>query len=230
MINSTKHKNANLSDPLAVKGLAQITYNKMKEMMFSYRIVPGQRLILVDLAKQLSVSRTPINIALSILHRQGFLDFVPNQGYRVHEITREEMENLYYVRKILELGAVEKAIERLNQKKLSNFKKKKDLYEKAVTEHVSRGRFILDQEFHASLIKMGDNPYHTEYFRDVYQRIFLRHRIDMLIAERATKVAIEHNEIFDAISRKDVRNSKKLIRNHIRTGMRYIISSVFYED
>ncbi len=60
--------------------------------MLNYEIVPGQRLVFIDLAKQLNVSRTPVNNALSILAQQGYLDFVPNQGYSVHKLTQKEAE------------------------------------------------------------------------------------------------------------------------------------------
>jgi DNA-binding GntR family transcriptional regulator len=205
-----------------MQSLVQITYDKIKEMMLNYEIIPGQRLILIDLAKQLGVSRTPVNIALSILTRDGFLDFMPNQGYRVHEITPRETENLYDIREMLELGAIEKAIDRLSPEAVKQLKEKKLLYEKAVAEQVSRGRFYIDQEFH-----MAGNPYLTDYFREIYQRIFLRHRIEGLRADRAKKVVIEHDELYDAVSKKDIKKAKKMIREHIKMGKEYIISSVF---
>jgi DNA-binding GntR family transcriptional regulator len=210
-----------------MQSLVQITYDKIKEMMLNYEIIPGQRLILIDLAKQLGVSRTPVNIALSILTRDGFLDFMPNQGYRVHEITPRETENLYDIREMLELGAIEKAIDRLSPEAVKQLKEKKLLYEKAVAEQVSRGRFYIDQEFHACLIDMAGNPYLTDYFREIYQRIFLRHRIEGLRADRAKKVVIEHDELYDAVSKKDIKKAKKMIREHIKMGKEYIISSVF---
>lgn len=209
------------------KNLTQMVYRKIKEMMFNYEIVPGQRLIFVDLAKKLGVSRTPVNNALSILANEGFLDFVPNQGYTVHEITKQEAESLYEVREIIELGAIEKAIHKLTKEKLENLKKKKILYEKAVTEQITRGRFTLDQEFHACYIGMAENPYLTEYFREVYQRIFLRHRIEGLPAGRAREVVLEHNEIFKAIKLKDIKRAKELVKLHIKAGKDYIFSSIF---
>ncbi len=209
------------------KNLTQMAYRRIKEMMFNYEIVPGQRLIFVDLAKRLGVSRTPVNNALSILANEGFLDFVPNQGYTVHQITKEEANALYEIREILELGAIGQAIKRLTPEKLEDLKEKKILYEKAVSEQITRGRFTLDQEFHACYIQMAENPYLTDYFREVYQRIFLRHRIEGLPAGRAREVVIEHNEIFKAIKAKDIKRAKELIRQHIKAGKEYIFSAIF---
>jgi DNA-binding GntR family transcriptional regulator len=208
------------------KNLTQMAYRKIKEMMLNYDIVPGQRLIFVDLAKRLGVSRTPVNNALSILANEGFLDFVPNQGYTVHQITRDEASALYELREIIELGALEKALENSTLEKIEILKKQKILYETSVIENVSRGRFTLDQEFHASYIGMAENPYLTDYFREIYQRIFLRHRIEGLPAGRAKEVVLEHNEIFDAIRESNLKSARQLVKHHIKAGKEYIFSSV----
>lgn len=209
------------------KNLTAMAYRKIKEMMLNYDIVPGQRLIFVDLAKRLNVSRTPVNNALSILANEGFLDFVPNQGYTVHQITRDEAVWLYELREVIELGAVDRAIENATPEGIDLLKKQKNLYERSVIENLSRGRFALDQEFHASYIQMAGNPYLTEYFREIYQRIFLRHRIEGLPVGRAKEVVSEHTEIFDAICQKNVRSARQLIKHHIKAGKDYIFASVF---
>jgi DNA-binding GntR family transcriptional regulator len=207
--------------------LTRRVYEQIKEMMQNYEIIPGQRLIFVDLAKRLGVSRTPVNNALSILAYEGFLDFVPNQGYKVHQITQEEAESLYEIREIIELGSIGRAIRKLTPEKLDILKRKKELYEKAVADQVSRGRFILDQEFHACHVQLSENLYLAEYFREVYQRIFLRHRIEGLRADRARAVVTEHDEIFEAIELKDVERARESIKCHIASGKQYIYSVIF---
>lgn len=209
------------------KNLTQMVYRKIKEMMQNYEIIPGQRLIFSDLAQRLGVSRTPVNNTLSILANEGFLDFVPNQGYTVHQITEEEAESLYEIREIIELGSIGKAIRRLTPEKFDSLERQKNLYEKAVADQVSRGRFVLDQEFHACYVQICGNLYLADYFREVYQRIFLRHRIEGLLAERAQKVVSEHYEICEAISLRDVERAKESIKSHIESGRQYIFSVIF---
>jgi DNA-binding GntR family transcriptional regulator len=209
--------------------LTRMVYEQIREMMENYEIIPGQRLIFVDLAKRLGVSRTPVNNALSILAHEGFLDFVPNQGYTVHQITEEEAESLYEIREIIELGSIGQTIRKLTPEKLDTLKRRKELYEKAVADQVSRGRFLLDQEFHACHVHLCENLYLAEYFREVYQRIFLRHRIEGLRADRAHAVVTEHDEIFEAIKLKDVEWAKESIKSHLASGKQYIFSVIFGE-
>lgn len=209
------------------KNLTQMVYRKIKEMMQNYEIIPGQRLIFSDLAQRLGVSRTPVNNALSILANEGFLDFVPNQGYTVHQITEEEAESLYEIRGIIELGSIGKAIRRLTPERLESLERQKHLYEKAIADQVSRGRFVLDQEFHACYVQICGNLYLADYFREVYQRIFLRHRIEGLLTDRARAVVSEHNEIFEAIRLRDIERAKESIKSHIESGRQYIFSVIF---
>lgn len=209
------------------RNLTYWVYSKIKEMMLHYQIIPGQRLVFIELAQRLGVSRTPVNNALSILANEGFLDFVPDQGYRVHEITLDEAESLYEIREMMELGAIGKAIRKSTLEKLEKLEKQKTEYEKAVVQRVSRGRFTLDQEFHASIIQMSENLYLADYFREIFQRTFLRHSIEGFRSDRAQEVVLEHNKIFQAIKLKDVERAKDLIKSHIHRGKEYIFSIIF---
>lgn len=229
MLETMKKNGRNNNASGGEKNLTQWVYEQIKGMMLNYEIIPGQRLVFVDLARRLRVSRTPVNNALSILAKEGFLDFVPNQGYAVHQITEEEAGSLYEIREIIELGAVGKAIRKLTPERLSSLEQKKRLYEKAVAARVSRDRFVLDQEFHAAYVELSENVYLGDYFREVYQRIFLRHRIEGLRAGRAEAVVFEHREILEAIGTRDVDRAKESIKFHIGAGKRYIFSVIFGE-
>lgn len=212
------------------KNLTLAAYDSIKDMMFNYDIVPGQRLVFVDLAKQLGVSRTPVNNALSILAKEGYLDFVPNQGYSVHKLTKEEAESLYEIREILEIGTIGKAIRSMTDEKLKIFEEKKDLVARSITDRVHRKLFILDTEFHASIIEMIDNPYLTERYTEICQKIFLRHRIEDLRIERMNEIVHEHEQLFKAISIKDVDWAKELIKEHHGNAKKNLFAIIFQKE
>lgn len=209
------------------KNLTLAAYDTIKEMMFNYDIIPGQRLVFVDLANQLGVSRTPINNALSILAKEGYLDFVPNQGYSVHRLTREEAESLYEIREILETGAIEKAIPMASDEKLKRIEDKMTAYEHSITDRVQRKLFILDTEFHSAIIEMTENKMLAERYQDVCQRIFLRFRVEDLKVERLKEIVDQHQQLFAAVCEKDVEKAKQLIQNHHKDGMENIFAIIF---
>ena len=209
------------------KNLTLATYDRIKEMMINYDIVPGQRLVFVDLAEQLGVSRTPVNNALSILAKEGYLDFTPNQGYTVHRITREELEGLYEIREIMELGTIGKAIRCITDEKISHLRERKEAFEKAISNTVHRGLFVLDTDFHAAIIGMVENPYLVSRYRDVCQRIFLRFRVETLQMDRIHEIVKEHDELFESIYIKDVDLAKQLLKSHNQNARRNLFNLIF---
>jgi DNA-binding GntR family transcriptional regulator len=221
----SKKKTRNGNHLNGKKSLTQVAYQKIKEMMLSYEIIPGQRLVFVDLAKKIGVSRTPVNNALSILANEGYVDFIPHQGYAVHELTQREAGYLYQIRGMIEQEAVESAIRQLTPKKLETLRRKKEIIsEKLNSDHVTRKNFILDQEFHLCYIEMAGNPYLINFFREVYQRIFLRHRLEGLSISRNKRVDFEHDEIFKAISSRDLKKARESIKRHIKAAEESLFS------
>lgn len=216
--------------PQEPKNLTLATYESIKRMMLNYDIIPGQRLVFMDLAKQLGVSRTPVNNALSILAKEGYLDFVPYQGYSVHRLTRDEAEALYEVREILEVGTIGKAIRLMTEEKLAHLADTKLEYEQAITDRVHRHLFVLDTEFHASIMAMIGNAYLVERYREICRRVFLRFRIEDLRMKRIKEIVREHEELFKAISIRDVDRAKELIKSHNKNAKKNLFAVIFRDE
>lgn len=209
------------------KNLTLKVYSNIKQMMLNYDIVPGQRLVFVDLARELGVSRTPVNNALSILAKEGYLDFVPNQGYSVHKLTREEAESLYEIRLILDLGIIEKAIKLSTPEGLHNIKARKNEYADSVENRVNRHIFLLDMKFHSAIAEMARNIYFKDIYTDIYQRIFLRFRIEHLESDRLFEIVAEHDRLYRAIVDRDTRRARKLVREHSEMSKKNLFPIIF---
>ncbi len=212
------------------KNLTLAAYDAIKEMMLNYDIVPGQRLVFTDLAKKLGVSRTPVNNALNMLAKEGYLDFVPHQGYTVHKLTRKEAEGLYELREILEIGTIGKALREMTADKLARLEKKKNMFEKGITDQVHRQLFVLDAEFHATIIGMMDNPYIVERYRETCRLIFLRFRTEDLKIQRMKQIAREHEVLFEAVQMRDVERAKSILKQHNHNARENLFSIIFQEE
>lgn len=211
------------------KNIGLQAYGKIKQMLLDYQLVPGQKLVFVDLAKKLGVSRTTINNALSILANEGFLDFVHNQGYRVHEVTREEAKLLTELRIHLELFAIDKIFDngRITDERLMLLEQKSALYKKNAMEGVSRFSFILNEQFHVCYINMAENKYLTDYIKEINQKIFLRHRVEGYQMKRTLEVIQEHDVILNALKSRNKDLAKEAIKSHIESGQKYIFETLF---
>ncbi|MFR2891864.1 MAG: GntR family transcriptional regulator [Peptoniphilus grossensis] len=89
------------------KSLSNLVYRDLKEKILKNKLLPGDKLIEMEIASNLGVSRTPVREALKKLEEDGLVTSFPRKSYIVSKISVKEAKNLYIVRKSLEPLAVE---------------------------------------------------------------------------------------------------------------------------
>ena len=77
-------------------------FARLEELIIDGTLRPGDRLLEVELAEQLQVSRNPVREALSILAHSGWVDLRPRHGAVVHTPTPKEINDFFEVRGVLE--------------------------------------------------------------------------------------------------------------------------------
>ncbi|MEQ2401840.1 GntR family transcriptional regulator [Peptoniphilus hominis (ex Hitch et al. 2025)] len=82
-------------------------YRDLKEKILKNKLLPGDKLIEMEIASNLGVSRTPVREALKKLEEDGLVTSFPRKSYIVSKISVKEAKNLYIVRRSLEPLAVE---------------------------------------------------------------------------------------------------------------------------
>ena len=90
--------------PAQLSASAQVVAH-VKEAIKSGRLAPGQRVLESELTGRLGMSRGPVREALAQLQVEGFIDVEPHRGARVHQMSREEMADLFGVRALLAADA-----------------------------------------------------------------------------------------------------------------------------
>jgi DNA-binding GntR family transcriptional regulator len=193
------------------KSLNLLVRKRLIEAMLRHEIVPGQRLIFIDLATQFAISRTPINNALSILAQEGFVDFVPNQGYSVHRFTRHEVADLLDIREGLELGFMQKALDNLKPTAYRKMEKYRHTYKETASTALDRRLFLLELEFFCAIIDLADNKSLSTYYRSINQKIYMSFRTEVLQEKRIQQSLELHDQLFSAIEKKDRNGASKAI-------------------
>ena len=74
----------------------------LREQLLQGEFPPNARLQEIALAERMGVSRTPIREALSVLARDGLLDYAPNRGYTVRHFSLDDILSAFRVRAVLE--------------------------------------------------------------------------------------------------------------------------------
>lgn len=89
------------------KSLSNMVYRDLKDKILKNKLLPGDKLIEMEIASKLDVSRTPVREALKKLEKEGLVTSFPRKSYIVSKISVKEAKNLYIVRKSLEPLCVE---------------------------------------------------------------------------------------------------------------------------
>ncbi len=209
------------SEPIS---LDQRAYLHLKDMIFEYKLVPGQKLLSQDLGDRIGVSRTPVKNALNVLEREGFVRLIPNRGFYMVELSRREAEELFEVREALETMALRRAIRHFTEESFGELTHRKECYEAAVEQQLTRTRFFLDRDFHLQIAIMGKNETLVRHMQQIMELSFLKHRVEGLNPKRGYTVRQEHEDIWRAILERDVEEGVRAVEFHVRKNKENILA------
>jgi len=195
--------------------LAEIAYKKIKEAILKHEIVPGQRLSHEELVLRLKISQTPIREALSRLAQEGYVTRLTNRGYRVSEMTAEEVVELFGLRHALEAYCLGEAIRRITSDSISALEQNVKSYRKAITANGSLiDRYIINKDFHLAVAQIAGNNAVCRILDDACEKLVLKRRIEG-VSHGGFSVLRHHRDIFQAIRRKDAKLAQKLMASHL---------------
>jgi DNA-binding GntR family transcriptional regulator len=93
---------AQLFRPLKPKTLKDEVVTTLRKAIVDGDLQPGQHLKEVDIAKQLSVSRSPVREAFRQLEQEGLIVSIPNQGSFVQRFDAQDIREIFSLRAALE--------------------------------------------------------------------------------------------------------------------------------
>ena len=102
--------------------LRDVVFNTLRQGILRGLLPPGLRLMEIQLAKQLGVSRTPVREAIRMLELEGLVTTIPRKGAEVAEITPKDLQDVLEVRCALEALAVELACKTITDEDLQRLR------------------------------------------------------------------------------------------------------------
>lgn len=210
--------------------LIENAYQKIKQMIFQQKIVPGQRLVYKDLCDMLKMSRTPIINALNRLEQEGFLVSEAFRGFYVKPIDLKEARDLFGIREALETYSVERCIEEADAKGIEALVEKLLNHKNYMPNYYDRKKFILDAEFHLQIAKMAQNQVLVKLLKMNLEHIYLRNRLERADPRRMLSSVKEHLELVDKIKKKNLSKCTEIIKLHIRRGRDNILAGISREE
>jgi len=176
---------------------------------------PRERLVESELMAKFNVKRFTIRKAIQELTNLGFVEFTPNKGARVADITDEELEDLYCVRVNLELLAAELLIKKLTPEKLSLLKNIHKEYTAAVESGAIEEIVMKNEKFHQAIYAMTENRFLADNLERLKNGIFAM-RYNAFLSLGIPKVSVaQHEAIINALANGDLENLKLSVKENI---------------
>lgn len=197
--------------------LAEGVYAALKEDIFDFRLMPGQRFSENELAARMGVSRTPVRQALYRLEHEGYIVVESKSGWTVRAFDFRVFEELYDVRLVLELAAMRRLCELDPMPPLDGLR---ETWLVSPEERLTDAREIglADERFHATLVAAAGNAELARMHREVAERIRVVRRLEFGMTERIRHTYAEHAQILRAMLRRKADQVQLLLKAHIEVA------------
>jgi DNA-binding GntR family transcriptional regulator len=210
--------------------VSDAAYDILREKIISREFGAGQRLNLDEMEKQLGISRTPIKEALARLEMEGLVRIVPRSGTFVTDPGPEEIAESFDVRRVLEVYAVELAIQRMTGDDVCLLRgviqELEELAAVADRDAIYPRYLALDHQFHQQLIALAGNErlQQAHYRENLHAQMA---RIRYRRSERELDVAQgEHQRLMAALEARDIERAKREMDAHLRRAKRSLLNDL----
>jgi DNA-binding GntR family transcriptional regulator len=195
--------------------LREIVYEELRNLILTGKIKPGTRMMEIELAEDMGVSRTPIREAIRKLEKEGLVVIEPRKGAYASEVSVKDMEDILEVRANLEGLAAYLAAERMTEAEKKALDEVKIKFREAVNEGNMPEMISYDTKFHHMIVEASRNN-HLIHMVEQLQELVLRFRyIYYKDFKRAEDMIPEHKQIFEEIVSGNGANARFEAFNHI---------------
>jgi DNA-binding GntR family transcriptional regulator len=194
------------------QSLRDIAYEEIKGMIFSGRLLQGDRIIIDEMARTIELSITPIREALNKLEQEGLIQSSPRSSYRVVTLERSDIEAVYDLRLLIETYALENSGENFALFPVDKFQK---LNEKVLASDNYRQFIESDILFHKHIVELCERKMVSRTFDSIYNFVRLLYIPSAQQAGRLEKACAEHEQILDNIKKKDLDGAVDALKTHI---------------
>lgn len=203
------------------KPLRDVVFETLRGSIITQVLKPGERLMEIQLADEMGVSRTPVREAIRKLELEGLVVMVPRKGAYVAGVSMKDIHEVYEVRSALEMLAVTLAAERITEEELDALERQV-LRESEEEDKPNKGDLdsiiYIDSSFHDIIYQAAHNQRLVQFI-NILQEQLQRFRAASLSTPGRSKTALEeHKKIVEALSERNGELAAQLAREHIENA------------
>ena len=206
----------NLIRPVIASNLRSNIELEIRNLILQGVFKPGERLVESEIAEKMEISRTPLREVFSALEREGLVVNIPRRGNFVVDFTSDDIEEIYSLRLLLEVGAIKRLVSHLTQKDIDYFQSLIDQLGKIVSitgkdEQITE----LDLAFHEHICICAG---HTRLL-NAWRSMIMQTRMLIGVTSQTYFQSPDipksmHQRILDAIVQRDVDKAEEMLVEH----------------
>jgi DNA-binding GntR family transcriptional regulator len=193
-----------------VRAVGDVVTTALREAVLAGRFEPGERLVQDQLAAALCVSRQPVREALRRLESDGLVTQLPRRGATVRKYSNADIEENYFLRKILEAEAARAAAVQMQVDELEKLAALND----AMADANEPSRIVeINAQFHRCIHGASKMPALARLIEQLW--IGLTVFTPLLVPGRAARSVREHEVLLRAFREGDGDSAALAMREHI---------------
>ena len=159
--------------------LRDVVFNTLRQAILKGELKPGERLMEIQLAQRLGVSRTPIREAIRKLELEGLVVMIPRKGAEVAKITEKSMRDVLEVRRALEELAIQLACGRITKEEIAVLENNANEFKKATKTKDLVEMAEADEAFHAVIYNATKNDRLIYILNNLREQMY-RYRLEYI--------------------------------------------------
>ncbi|MBW1780446.1 MAG: GntR family transcriptional regulator [Deltaproteobacteria bacterium] len=213
----------NLRSLPARRSLGQSVYQNLKHAIVKGDLAPESRVVESRVANALGISRTPVREAIHKLGREGLLRQDPKGGFFVVGVTREDIEETFGIRSVLESYAAKLAAIRHLKGELQPLEEKLVDYQRCLDRGDLKSLPRINTEFHDLLYGLSRSPRLIKMINDLRDHIYRFRLVILKIKATAELSNKDHRLMLEAMIARDTDGVESLVKEHILRGQDIVL-------
>lgn len=210
--------------------LRDVVFNTLREAILKGELKPGERLMELQLAAKLGVSRTPIREAIRMLEQEGLAVTIPRKGAEVAKMTEKDMQDVLQIREALDELAASIACELISREQLEELKHTMHEFEENTKTGNLKRIAEADVRFHDIIYQATGNPKLIALVNNLREQMY-RYRVEYLKDEKNYPTLVkEHSEIVEGLMHKNKEKVTAAMHNHVKNQVAAVKEIIREQD
>jgi DNA-binding GntR family transcriptional regulator len=214
--------------PIGFRTKQEMIFQNLRDGIMTLSLVPGQRLIIEEIAKNLGVSTIPVREALQLLQAEYLVTIEPHVGAVVSPISPDSVEEVFTLLEALEISAVRIVINKMNDVDDQDLLTLTLQMDKALNSKNIEVWAELNKQFHQRICKITAMPTvieMTDRVLNLWDRV-RRYFFPHILVERFQEAHRQHRSFLKALKDRNLQQAEELIRMHNRNALKQYLKEL----